>query len=140
MKELILIRGVPGSGKSTLALDMCEGDRSAGMSSTVLEADQFMVDDFGNYHFDGSRLAKCHQSCQQFVNLHMTAGTERIYVSNTFIRRWEADVYHTLAKLWGYKVTVYRMTTEYGSVHGVPSEKINAMRDSMEPYDGEVFK
>lgn len=140
MKELILVRGVPGSGKSTLALDMWSGDRSAGISSTVLEADMFMVDDNGNYKFDGSRLAECHRNCQQFVNLHMMQGTERIYVANTFVKKWEADVYYTLAKVWGYDVKVYRLEGNFENVHGVPADRVNIMRANMETYGGEVYK
>lgn len=139
-KELIIIRGVPGSGKSTLALDMWSGDRSAGISAIVLEADMFMVDDDGNYKFDGSRLAECHRKCQQFVNTAMIQCTERIYVANTFVKKWEADVYYTLAKVWGYTVKVYRLEGNFENVHGVPQDRVNIMRSNMEIYEGETYK
>ena len=140
MRELILIRGVPGSGKSTLALDMWSGDRSAGMSAVVLEADMFMVNENGNYQFDGTRLKECHQKCQQFVCMEMVRQTQRIYVANTFVKKWEADVYYALAKVWGYDVKVYRLEGNFENVHGVPADRVNIMRANMETYEGEIYK
>jgi len=140
MRELILVRGVPGSGKSTLALDMWSGDRSAGVSATVLEADMWMTDRNGRYQFDGTRLKECHQMCQQTVNLHMMQGTERIYVANTFVKKWEADVYLALAKVWGYDVKVIRLEGNFENVHGVPADKVAIMKANMEIYPGEIYK
>lgn len=140
MKELILVRGIPGSGKSTLALDMWSGDRSAGMSATVLEADMWMTDHNGRYKFDGNRLKYCHQMCQQTCCVHMMQGTNRIYVANTFVKKWEADLYYALAKVWGYDVKVYRLEGNFENVHGVPADRVNIMRANMETYEGEVYK
>jgi len=139
MKELILVRGVPGSGKSTLARDMSNGDRSAGIDTTVLEADMWMTDHDGRYKFDGNRLKYCHQMCQQMTCLHMMQGTNRIYVANTFVKKWEADVYYALAKVWGYDVKVILCDGNYANVHGVPQDRVNIMRANMEPYENQTI-
>ena len=140
MRELILVRGVPGSGKSTYALKCWSDDRSAGLSASVWEADMSMVDERGEYKFDPNRLKHCHQVCQQSVCVDMGWGVERIYVANTFIRKWEADVYYALAKVWGYDVKVIRLEGNFDNVHGVPRDRVNIMKANMEHYEGEVYK
>lgn len=140
MPELIIVRGVPGSGKSTYALERWSKDRSMNVSATVLEADMWMTDHNGRYQFDGTRLKECHQKCQQTVNMHMMQGTERIYVANTFVKRWEADVYYVLAKVWGYDVKVYRLEGNFGNIHGVPQDRVDSMRANMETYEGEMYR
>lgn len=140
MPELIIVRGVPGSGKSTFARAFRDDDIRHGLSSIVLEADLWMTDEEGNYQFDGTRLKECHQKCQQAACGHMMLGTERIYVANTFIRKWEADAYYALAKVWGYDVTVIRLEGNFENVHGVPADRVNIMRANMETYEGEVYK
>ncbi|MCI4436085.1 MAG: AAA family ATPase [Ignisphaera sp.] len=139
MPVLYIIRGVPGSGKSTLARDMSSGDISGGDKAVVCEADMFMVNSLAEYEFDPARLQECHRLCQQFVNTHMIEGTDHIYVSNTFIRKWEADVYYTLAKMWQYEVKVICCEGEYKNVHGVPENRVDLMRANMEPYENQTF-
>lgn len=140
MPVLYIIRGVPGSGKSTLARNMSSGDISGGDTSVIFEADMFMVNDQAEYEFDPARLQECHRKCQQFVNMHMIEGTDHIYVSNTFIRKWEADVYYTLAKVWQYEVKVICCEGNYKNLHGVPDNKIELMRSNMEPYENQTFR
>jgi hypothetical protein len=119
-------------------------DESTGIRSEVWEADLWMCDEHGDYRFDGTRLAEVHQRCQQMVCLRMAAMREeervRIYVANTFVRKWEADVYRTLAKLWGYDVKVIRLEGNYDNVHGVPQDRVSIMRSNMEVYEGEIYK
>jgi len=139
-KELIIVRGAPGSGKSTYALDSMDFNRDRGISSDVFEADQFMVDSQGLYKFDSLRLEECHMKCQQEVCKAMIANTEVIYVSNTFIKRCEGEVYYALAKMWGYEVIVIRSYNRYRNEHGVPQAIVEEMRANMEPYDNEREK
>jgi len=140
MPDLILVRGVPGSGKTTLANECAATYRSAGISSVVVSADDWMVDEDGKYAYDHMRLPHCHTMCQREVCRQMTEGTRVIFVANTFVRKWEAEVYLQLARLWGYTVTVYRMTGEYENVHGVPADKVAIMKANMEPYPGEIYR
>jgi hypothetical protein len=144
MKELILVRGTPGAGKSTYANACVDLDIDNGIFAEAWEADMWMVDERGNYRFDGTRLAEVHQKCQQMVCLRMISfqfeENARIYVANTFVRVWEAEMYRTLAKLWGYDVKVVRLWGNYANVHGVPQDRVNVMCSNMEPYEGEINK
>lgn len=140
MPDLIIVRGVPGSGKTTFANQCAATYREAGMSSVVLSADDWMVNDEGEYAFDHKRLPEVHSACQRMANMQMMVGTKVIFVANTFVRKWEMEPYLVLAKMWGYTVQVYRMTGEYENVHGVPSDKVAIMRSNMENYENEILK
>ena len=134
-KTLYIIRGVSGSGKSTLA----EAIRRKTKSTFRWEADMWMEDDNGEYKFDPNKLSYAHQKCNQEVCRDMERGYETVIVSNTFIKKWEADMYYMLAKLWGYRVVVHRMNNSYDNVHGVPQSKVDIMRSNMEPYPDEIW-
>lgn len=139
-KVLYIVRGVPGSGKSTYAKSLMAGKESVSHWETDF---WFMDDNWGDeepvYKFDPTKLGEYHRECQRAVCCDMQDEVETIIVSNTFIRKWEADMYFMLAKLWGYRVVVYRMNNEYGNVHGVPQDKVNIMKANMEPYEGEIY-
>ena len=131
MKTLYIIRGVPGSGKSTLARRM-----RAELGAPYYEADMWMVDSDGNYLFDPKRLPYCHQMCQQHVCRDMIEGVS-IIVSNTFIRRWEADAYYVLAKIWGYEVKVILCEGGWSNEHGVPPDRVAIMKSNVESYENQ---
>lgn len=130
MKELILLRGLPGSGKSTLA-------KSLGPIN--IEADQYFIDSDGEYKFDASQLKNAHQYCQGQTQAWMKMNsdqlnTDRIVVSNTFTQAWEMQPYFDLAEKYGYRVYSLVVENRHGgeNVHGVPTDKIQAMRDRFE--------
>jgi len=112
--KLTLIRGLPGSGKSTLAKAMAETD------GQHYEADQWFVKG-GEYKFDASKLPLAHAWCQGATRTALENGNNAI-VANTFTK---------------FKVRIVKMDTQYSSVHDVPSEVIERMKASYEPYEGE---
>lgn len=136
-KILYIVRGVPGSGKSTFALENAKKWESQGSDASVFEADMFMVQD-GVYKFDPNKLQYAHMMCQRCVNTAMMDGVRNIFVANTFIKKWEADIYYALAQVWGYRVVVYRMDNSFNNIHGVSQDKVNIMRANMESYPGEI--
>ena len=139
-KILYIVRGVPGSGKSTHVKSLMAGM----MSTSHRETDMWFMDDKWDgeepvYKFDPTKLAEYHRECQRAVCCDMQDGVETIFVSNTFIRMWEADMYYMLAKLWGYRVVVHRMDNQFNNVHGVPQDKVNIMKANMESYPDEIW-
>lgn len=125
---LRIIRGVPGSGKSSLAqaLAMATGD-------VHVEADQFMVDQDGNYHFNPARLSECHRLCLSVTRENLEAG-RNVIVSNTFTRKWEMKPYLDMAEELSVDVQVIQVSGPWDNVHGVPEGTLKKMRDRWENY------
>jgi len=85
--QLTLIRGLPGIGKTTLAHSLMRG------VCVVIAADDFMVDDDGQYLHDPKRLTECHEACRDAVESAMGDDIKQIIVHNTFSQRWEMEPY-----------------------------------------------
>lgn len=129
-KLLIIIRGIPGSGKSTLAKTIAFANNCIGAGP--FEADNYMVDARGHYVFDPKRLRECHERCRNDVENAMIAGKPTIVQSNTNIRRAEMQPYFDLAERYGYEVQEIIVKANFGSVHGVPAEKLAQMRSNFQ--------
>lgn len=128
--SVILIRGVPGSGKSTLARIY------AAHGYEHLEADMFFISPItGNYVFDPRKIQYAHRWCQAQFKAAMVLNRD-IVVSNTFIKLWELEYYLALAP----HARIIRCTGNYESVHGVPKEKIEQMKNSYESHPQEEIR
>ncbi len=123
-KTLFLVRGLPGSGKSTLAKKLCP--------RLVVEADTWFVNEDGEYHFNPEELPKAHRYCQTLTLDAMRNQEHTIAVANTFSQVWEMEPYFELADKYDYTVNIIECQNEFGSVHGVPKETIQAMKDRWE--------
>jgi len=128
-KSLILLRGVSGSGKTTLATHLC--DAIDATSSATSPADDFRVDENGNYHFDASKLKDDHERCQDQTGRLMSLGIETSIVHNTFTKEWEMEAYFQMAKEFGYRVYSLIVENRHGgdNVHGVPDDKVEQQSD-----------
>lgn len=127
MKTLILLRGLPGSGKSTVA-------KLFGETPCHYEADMFFIDERNNYVFDPSKIKDAHNWCRHKTMEAMKAGHPTVIVSNTFTQEWEMEAYYLLAEELGYRVVSMIVENRHGgkNVHGVPDEKLQAMKDRFE--------
>lgn len=142
MSKLILIRGLPGSGKSTLAREML----SDGAADAHFEADMWLClesayDGRGffkgfttvarDYYWSPERIKAAHAACIEAATLALRSG-KTVVVSNTFTKLWEMQPYLDAAKTLGANVDVMLATGEYGSVHNVPKEVMDAMKARFE--------
>jgi len=127
--NLILVRGIPGSGKSTFCKTLPD--------FIHFEADMFFVKN-GEYQFDATLVSAAHDWCIHTVNILLN-NNKNIVVANTFTRRWEMKPYIDIAMKLDINVQVYRMTKEYGNVHGVSEEVMDKMRKRFEDYPNEIL-
>ena len=100
MNTLYIVRGLPGSGKSQFARKLVS------KSEFVFEANKYMLDENGNYKYQASKLAFCHNKCFDNVKYAMIYGVDKIVVANTFIRKNDYNRYINLAKKFQYDVRI----------------------------------
>jgi predicted kinase len=132
---LTIIRGIPGSGKSTLAKTFLVFEPK----TVWVEADMYFFDSTGKYVFDPTMLKAAHEWCQGVVKAAMNR-KENCIVSNTFIRNWEMEPYIAMAMKAKCKIKVIECKNSFASIHGVPSEKIQQMKDSWEDIVAPNYK
>ncbi len=123
MKTLYIVRGLPGSGKSSLAKKLTE---------LVYSADDFFTNKKGEYNFNAKLLGKAHEWCWGKVRDAMFLGANAVAVANTFTQAWEAEKYYQIAEEYGYSVFVIECQNDFGNVHDVPQESIDAMKKRWE--------
>lgn len=126
-KDLILVRGLPGSGKSTLSEVILKWPSTD--KPDVLSADDFFVDQNGNYNFDPTKLKEAHHDCQNKCALKMRNGVDRIVVANTFTEEWEMEPYFEIAKMYNYRIHTIVVENRHGNsnIHGCPPDKVKIM-------------
>lgn len=126
--DLILLRGLPGSGKSTLGEIILQTTNSS--KADVLSADNFFMDNDGNYNFDATRLKEAHNMCQQKCAERMRLEFSKIVIANTFTQDWEMKPYFEMADRYRYRVHSVIVENRHGSknVHDVPEEKLEQMK------------
>ena len=133
--KLILIRGLPGSGKSTLAKKLLEKEGQS-ENDGHFEADMYYIMKDGEYHFNPTLIRNAHQWCQSAVRKYfetqMGYMVDTCVVSNTFTKHWEMQPYLDIAKEFGADVEIVVMRENYGSIHNVPQDVMQRMRDGWE--------
>jgi predicted kinase len=130
--DLILLRGLPGSGKSTLGNVILQLPNNN--PQEVLSADDFFVNNEGEYIFDGTKLKEAHNYCQFRCSERMRQQIVRIVVANTFTEDWEMKPYFEMAERYNYRVHTLIVENRHESenVHGVPEDKLQKMKDRFE--------
>ena len=127
--DLILLRGIPGSGKTTLGEVILHSNQ--GTRPDVISADNYFIDDKGNYNFDPTKLKEAHNNCQQTCADRMRLEFSKVVVANTFTEEWEMKPYFDMAERYNYRVHTIIVENRHDSknIHGVPEEKLQQMKD-----------
>ena len=104
------------------------------MAVAELSADQFMIDEHGDYKFDRNKLSECHNKCYEEFREFIDREFDLVIVANTFTRFWEFKNYHDYAISRNYQVFVVIVENHHGSgnVHNVPDESVRMQRDRFE--------
>jgi len=131
--DLILLRGVPGSGKTTLG-EVILYVPGSNNTNNVLSADDFFIDDNGNYIFDSTKLKEAHNQCQLKCAERMKLQLSKIIVANTFTQDWEMTPYFDMAERYKYRVHTVVVENRHNNknIHGVPDDKVQIMKDRFE--------
>lgn len=125
MGVLYIIRGLPGSGKSTIAKKLVD-------SKYHRESDMYRIIN-GQYVFDPLKVEESHKWCQKEIYNIMVNGHD-CAVSNTFTRKWEYQPYIDIAELLDYHVNILECHGPWESIHGIPYDVMEDMKDRWEPY------
>lgn len=132
MSKLLLIRGTPGSGKTTLAKTVY-----VPQGYVHLEADMFF-ERSGSYKFDPSQLGRAHTWCQFQTGKNLKEGKD-VVVTNTFTTLKEIKDYISIANLQKAELIVIHAQGNFQNVHGVPEDKLAAMKARWQPFPGETI-
>ncbi len=126
--SLLLIRGLPGSGKSTLASAMVKASK---VKTYHYEADQFFIDENGEYKFIHDEITDAHNWC--FTNaIKALKNGHSVIVANTFVNYKEIEDYFLFCLDNNIKFDIIETHGNYGSVHNVPDYAIERMKSKWE--------
>ena len=120
--RLQIIRGLPGSGKTTLAVK-----RFANLMR--LETDMFFSRK-GQYRFT-KKLNK--EACDWFLDMvddFCFRGFDFVTTGVFAAHTERLDKVIEAGLVYGYEVYIKTLTTDFGSLHGVPQEHLKAMAEA----------
>ena len=120
MKIALILSAQSGTGKSTFA----ESLEKIISDCVVCTADDYFLNDKGEYNFRMSELSLAHKACQKKFDEAVKIGVDLVICANTNTRAKDVAIYRKYAEREGYIVfhTVLLKTHEGADVHGVPSE------------------
>jgi len=125
---MTIMRGGPGSGKSWYVAQRCF---TTGVIPTVCSADDFFINDVGEYAFDPQWLGRAHGACLKKCVESMVTRLD-IIVDNTNSKPQEMIPYLALAQAFSYSCAVVRVLCDpeiawKRQTHGVPRDKFDAI-------------
>lgn len=135
-KKLIVFRGIPGSGKSTMAKTLQKSYICAGYTTALYEADMYFMTESGEYKFDGKLLGKAHEWCRNQVSESLDR-CQVVIVANTNLTEKEMKLWEEIAKEKSSDMDVFHLLTNFGTIHGVPQETIDKMKEREIDWPGE---
>ena len=122
--DIILVRGLSGSGKTTFS------NLIKTLDDVVVAADDYMIDESGEYKFNLYKLNLCHKKCKEKVENEMKKNTKKIFVHNTFTEEWEMKPYKKMAEKYNYRLFSIIVENRHNNtnIHNVSEEMIKKQR------------
>jgi len=123
MKSIYIIRHVSGAGSSTLANQLAIlALGNPKLSATICCADDFMVNDKGEYDFKAEKLGFVHQKCKEKFLDSIRDDINLIIVNNTSTKLGDFKFYLEEGEKAGYTVFVMVLEKYHvnNNIHNVP--------------------
>lgn len=128
---LVILQGVSGAGKSTKAKEL-----QRLYDAVICSTDDYFAEN-GKYNFRADKLHEFHKKNQERAFELMLRG-RHVIIDNTNLKNWEIRPYVVVAKELGIEIRIIRCDGGFKGIHGVPEDKVNSMRQSMETLDPEI--
>lgn len=140
---VLIIRGLPGSGKTTWARKI-----SKQTGAVHIEADQYLETPPGviadyDYLWTPERSKAANKAAMDRLFQEVVIKGRDCVVSNTFTTQEEIDNYLARIREWlgefkdSLVLGIFKATGDFGSVHNVPAEVIEKMKNRWEDIPGE---
>ena len=140
---VLIIRGLPGSGKTTLARKIAKDT-----GAVHIEADQYLETPPGvisrsGYCWTPERCKAAHKAAMDYLFQEVVIKGQDCVVSNAFPTQSEIDHYLARIREWlgefkdSLVLGIFKATGDFGSVHNVPAEVIEKMKNRWEDIPGE---
>ena len=128
-RDLYIIRAVSGAGKTSFAESLVDSLDSK-YSSVVCCADDFMINDIGEYEFDVKKLSLVHNKCREKFLEAIENEVNLIIIANTNTELSHFKFYYDKGIENGYRVTVLVLENYHGNkdIHNVPPETLQRQR------------
>lgn len=135
-QTLYIMQGPPGSGKSTIAhyIQYCHKPVD-GPECFIFSTDEYHYENspkgYPIYIFKGGKLGEYHRKNYERTIQALDRGCN-VIVDNCNIKRKDCKKYVEYAVAHNIPVVFVRVTGNFKSIHGVPEEVIQRMRNQME--------
>ena len=133
-KRLYIIRGIFGTGKSTVGHAMHQGFIQQGLTSIVIDANE-LVDAANDGKAHGDRFASliswAYKQCVDDTEEAMRLGVGCILVTNAYAQLTWTKSYQTLAKQYGYSVSIITCHTFHGNPRNINMDTLIRMKEEM---------
>ena len=127
MRQCIILKGTSGSGKSSFAELIAQ-------PSVICTADDWFVNDKGNYNFDATKLGLAHGACREKFDIALSdESVQNIVIANTNVKPQDYQYYVDRAEKAGLRVfhVVLEKRHDGKNTHNVPDETLQRQHKTL---------